>query len=1128
MIMSCRFQSTRRSGPLRRDRFRILFYIVVVLMSACGPGGGSGQAPPSSISYASPAALTVGAAVTFVPTASGVATHYTISPALPPGLTLNNANGMISGSAVSAAAPTSYTITASNDNGSTSFAWMLSISDVAPVDLSYPNPLTALVGVPLSAAPSVSGAVTSYAVSPALPAGLSLDPVSGVISGTPTTASAQGSYTITASDGTGQTTFALILTVNPLPTMGSPQAPTSLAYPSPLNAVVGIQMTSAPSVNGTATSYAVSPTLPAGLILDPVSGVISGTPTAPTAQGSYTVTASNGTAQSSFTLILTVIPAATTGPPQPPTGLSYSSPLTALAGRALTAVPSVSGAVTSYAVNPALPAGLALDPVSGVISGTPSQPSAQASYTITASNGTAQTVFALILTVVPSTPNIQTGPTIQIGVMAFGQPGATLSYQWRSTDGVVQNTNSPQTTWTAPSGAGLHFVYVVVSNGEGGYAEGRVTINLDAIGRPAVIPAAQTYAAPAAPAPTGVPLRVFSYTTVNGANPAVYYAWADSNILLADYVSGTTYTSEEVDLKGSVAFQNVPLNSDPLYLQAPLAAAGYISGPSAYLQNITDPTPALEPNYNFISWNSGQYTPYYTALSVNNIVGRILQSDGTAAGINEPFFGLMSNVYIQDNSYQYETVLNEWNEFTLLLTGCSNTLYVSVDSYSRNISGCTGTNITEPPLALGTVTLPGTASPTIGSMTATYNGNSVGSFQSISPITTVVQPSDNIPQRDIFLAFKGADTRLGACNYYQAIGAVAAGACDFSGNYTSAISFEDWKRTVQIDGYAQAGAVTATATFVNPIDLNLTRVHHSVAYPAQSYGSQVYTLYGNPPTTRTQASFPVAAYVCNHPGPVASNGIPTTQQPAIDSAVAAATTATSADPAVTQNLVACVAMDYMQNAANGGVAYTRFLIFGPSGALLPSVDLDGRGEKFVPGACIACHGGDNYAGKFPEDGSGFANVGGHFLPYDAGNFQFSSAPPLTEASQAQAIYQLNQNVLGTNPTAATFNLITGIYPTPGQYTAYTPYFWTGNAAYYTNVIQKYCRTCHAAMTNVNLDAGLGLSNYPGVVCGGTENRVINHAMPNSLVTFNQLWNSTTATQQLATSWGAACIATSGP
>jgi len=43
-----------------------------------------------------------------------------------------------------------------------------------------------------------------------------------------------------------------------------------------------------------------------------------------------------------------------------------------------------------------------------------------------------------------------------------------------------------------------------------------------------------------------------------------------------------------------------------------------------------------------------------------------------------------------------------------------------------------------------------------------------------------------------------------------------------------------------------------------------------------------------------------------------------------------------------------------------GLPFARFLIFGPNGDLLPSVNLDGNGEKFVPGACVACHGGRNY------------------------------------------------------------------------------------------------------------------------------------------------------------------------
>jgi feruloyl esterase len=59
---------------------------------------------------------------------------------------------------------------------------------------------------------STGGAVTAYSVSPALPAGLSLSPSTGIISGIPATATATASYTVTASNTTGSTTATLTIT----------------------------------------------------------------------------------------------------------------------------------------------------------------------------------------------------------------------------------------------------------------------------------------------------------------------------------------------------------------------------------------------------------------------------------------------------------------------------------------------------------------------------------------------------------------------------------------------------------------------------------------------------------------------------------------------------------------------------------------------------------------------------------------------------------------------------------------------------------------------------------------------------------------------------------------------------
>jgi uncharacterized protein (TIGR03118 family) len=87
---------------------------------------------------------------------------------------------------------------------------------VAPTGLTYTAPATLNVGTaitPLS--PTVTGTVTGYTVSPALPAGLALNATSGVISGTPTATAAQATYTITASNSAGSTTYGLAFKVDP-------------------------------------------------------------------------------------------------------------------------------------------------------------------------------------------------------------------------------------------------------------------------------------------------------------------------------------------------------------------------------------------------------------------------------------------------------------------------------------------------------------------------------------------------------------------------------------------------------------------------------------------------------------------------------------------------------------------------------------------------------------------------------------------------------------------------------------------------------------------------------------------------------------------------------------------------
>lgn len=84
----------------------------------------------------------------------------------------------------------------------------------APSSLSYSTPVTYTQNTAITNnVPTVTGTVTSYSILPALPTGLTLNTTTGVISGTPTEASAAANYVVTASNGAGSTTATINITV---------------------------------------------------------------------------------------------------------------------------------------------------------------------------------------------------------------------------------------------------------------------------------------------------------------------------------------------------------------------------------------------------------------------------------------------------------------------------------------------------------------------------------------------------------------------------------------------------------------------------------------------------------------------------------------------------------------------------------------------------------------------------------------------------------------------------------------------------------------------------------------------------------------------------------------------------
>jgi hypothetical protein len=219
----------------------------------------------------------------------------------------------------------------------------------------------------------------------------------------------------------------------------------------------------------------------------------------------------------------------------------------------------------------------------------------------------------------------------------------------------------------------------------------------------------------------------------------------------------------------------------------------------------------------------------------------------------------------------------------------------------------------------------------------------------------------------------------------------------------------------------------------------------------------------------------------------------------------------------TQWMVGVNAIEYSPGP-NGGAAFPKFYNFSATtGQRAVFVDLDGRGDKAMPGPCISCHGGRGDA-LMPADAAGNrkfnlvqngvsqarGDVQAHLHPFEVDSFDFSTAAGFTRADQEASIKTINKWILCSYPIAGAStapedscrrpaapgewqgtaaDLIKAAYggdgmPNPLFSDTYVPTSWVtaGQSTLYREVVATSCRVCHI-MRGTGLQSDIDFTSY---------------------------------------------------
>jgi hypothetical protein len=369
------------------------------------PTSGSGS-PAPVITSTTTASGTSGTAFSYTIAATNTPTNFGAT-GLPAGLSIDTTTGIISGTPTSAGT-FGIPISATNGGGTDGAILNLTIAPGTPV-ITSATTASAAAGANFDYIITANYGPTSFSAD-TLPAGLTLNTMTGEITGVPTASPGVYNVSLGAINSAGTGTATLAITV-------LPPIPVAIGDTT-ATVAVGNQFNYSAAWANNPTSFSVSG-LPAGLTMDS-EGNISGAPLS-TGTSTITLSGTNANGTGSITLDLAVTRAGI---------FTCSSSALATKGTLFSYLITTSVTPTSFSAT-GLPDGMTLDTSTGIISGTPT--TVGTNYvTLSVTDSTGMVTTAPLLIVVGSdTSTVTTTITLQY------VKSPTLSYQgstWATID----------------------------------------------------------------------------------------------------------------------------------------------------------------------------------------------------------------------------------------------------------------------------------------------------------------------------------------------------------------------------------------------------------------------------------------------------------------------------------------------------------------------------------------------------------------------------------------------------------------------------------------------------------------------------------------------------------------------